>query len=269
MNTNYTYDALSRLLSVVHQQGLIGAGTSYSYDAAGNRTSRTDFAVGAGQVVTSYGYDPLYQLTQAVVSTVPPTTTETYTYDKVGNRLSSLGVPALAYNSSNQLLSAQITPLVAANFTYDANGNTLTRSAGGLTTSNGWDFENRLTSVTLPGTAGTVAFKYDPFGRRILRSSPATTRVFVYDGDNILEASAAFLTPNLNPQWLLFISLQACARAEVERLVAPSELLRELGGDKHPADRVPSHFTVCGARASRARPPSAALAREMDSPPCQ
>ncbi len=187
VNTNYTYDTLSRLLSVVHQQGLIGAGTSYSYDAVGNRTSRTDFVVGAGQVVTSYGYDPLYQLTQAVVSTVPPTTTETYTYDKVGNRLSSLGVPALAYNSSNQLLSAQITPLVTANFTYDANGNRLTRSAGGLTTSHGWDFENRLTSVTLPGTAGTVAFKYDPFGRRIQKSSVAGTTNYVYDGDNVIE----------------------------------------------------------------------------------
>ena len=35
------------------------------------------------------------------------------------------------------------------------------------TTTYAWDFENRLTSVALPGSGGTVYFKYDPFGRRI------------------------------------------------------------------------------------------------------
>jgi YD repeat-containing protein len=44
-------------------------------------------------------------------------------------------------------------------------------------TSYAWDFENRLTSVTLPGGGGTVYFKYDPFGRRINKSSPSGTSV--------------------------------------------------------------------------------------------
>jgi hypothetical protein len=34
---------------------------------------------------------------------------------------------------------------------------------------------------------GTVTFKYDPLGRRIEKSSSATTSVFVYDGDNLIE----------------------------------------------------------------------------------
>ncbi len=55
------------------------------------------------------------------------------------------------------------------------------------TTSYTWDFENRLTGVTLPGSGGTVAFKYDPFGRRIYKSSSAGTSVFAYDGDNLIE----------------------------------------------------------------------------------
>jgi hypothetical protein len=41
VNTSYSYDSLSRLLSVLHQAG--GAmidGASYSYDNAGNRTSK-------------------------------------------------------------------------------------------------------------------------------------------------------------------------------------------------------------------------------------
>jgi RHS repeat-associated protein len=55
------------------------------------------------------------------------------------------------------------------------------------TTSYTWDFENRLTSVVLPGTAGTVTFKYDPFGRRIQKSSTAGVTDFAYDGDNLIE----------------------------------------------------------------------------------
>ncbi len=57
-------------------------------------------------------------------------------------------------------------------------------SAPNGTTAYVWDFENRLTSVTLPN--GSVdRFKYDPFGRRI--ESDGTGRIFVYDGDNVIE----------------------------------------------------------------------------------
>jgi RHS repeat-associated protein len=55
------------------------------------------------------------------------------------------------------------------------------------TTSYSWDFENRLTQVTLSGTSGTVTFKYDPFGRRIYKQSPNATSIFVYDGDALVE----------------------------------------------------------------------------------
>jgi RHS repeat-associated protein len=44
-----------------------------------------------------------------------------------------------------------------------------------------------MSSVTLPGTGGTVSFKYDPFGRRIYKSSSTTTSVYAYDGDNLVE----------------------------------------------------------------------------------
>ena len=71
-------------------------------------------------------------------------------------------------------------------YTYDNNGNLLSKTDGSGTTSYAWDFENRPTSVTLPG-GGVVSFKYDPFGRRIYKSSPAGTTVYVYDGQNIIE----------------------------------------------------------------------------------
>jgi RHS repeat-associated protein len=69
----------------------------------------------------------------------------------------------------------------------DSNGNTQTKVVGSNTTSYAWDFENRMTSVTLPGSGGTVTFAYDPFGRRIKKVTSTTTSVFAYDGDNLIE----------------------------------------------------------------------------------
>jgi len=75
----------------------------------------------------------------------------------------------------------------AAGSALDYNGNTQTMVNSAGTTTYAWDFENRLTSVVLPGSGGTVSFKYDPFGRRIYKSSSAGTSIYAYDGDNLIE----------------------------------------------------------------------------------
>ena len=178
VNTSYTYDNLSRLLSVLHQTGGTTLdGAAYTYDLAGNRTSKTNYL---NSVTENYNYDAIYQLTQVQQG---GTTTESYSYDAVGNRLSSLGMSPYAYNSSNELTS---TP--AATYTYDHNGNTLSKTDISGTTRYSWNYyTNRLDQVTLPGGAGTVTFKYDPFGRRIQKSGPLGTTNYLYDGTNLLE----------------------------------------------------------------------------------
>jgi YD repeat-containing protein len=98
------------------------------------------------------------------------------------NRLISVGASLYSYNSSNELTS---TP--SATYTYDNNGNTLTKADSSGMTQYNWDFENRLVSVVLPGPGGTVSFKYDPFGRRIQKTSAGGTTNYVYDGANVLE----------------------------------------------------------------------------------
>jgi RHS repeat-associated protein len=174
VNTSYNYDSASRLLSVLHQNGTTTMdGAGYTYDNAGNRTVKSNYL---NNITENYTYDPLYQLTQV---TQGATTTESYSYDAVGNRLSSLGMSPYAYNSSNELTS---TP--AATFTYDGNGNTLTKGDSSGTTTYSWDFENHLTSVILPGSGGAVTFKYDPFGRRIQKNSSSATVNYLYDGSN-------------------------------------------------------------------------------------
>ena len=182
VNTNYQYDPLSRVTSLLHQyttnKGATTTldGAQYSYDAAGNRLSKTDKLT---NIVSNYAYDPLYELKTV---TQGPNTTESYSYDAVGNRLSSLNVPSYTYNASNEL-----TAQTGVTDAYDNNGNTTSKTDSTGTTTYSWDFEDRLTSVTLPGSGGTVSFKYDPFGRRIYKSSSSGTSVYVYDLDNLIE----------------------------------------------------------------------------------
>jgi RHS repeat-associated protein len=101
----------------------------------------------------------------------------------VGNRLSSLGVSPYSVNTSNEL-----TAIPGTTYTYDDNGNILTKVTSSGTATYGWDFENRLTSLTLPGTGGTLSFKYDGLGRRIQKAftqgSTTTTTNYLYDGNN-------------------------------------------------------------------------------------
>jgi RHS repeat-associated protein len=175
--TNYSYDNQSRLLSVLHQlSGSTIDGAVYTVDAGGNRTSKADQLAG---LTSTYGYDAIYELTGV---TQGANTTESYTYDPVGNRLSSLGVSPYGYNTSNELTS---TP--SASYGYDNNGNTSSKTDSAGATNYTWDFENRLISVTLPGTGGTITFKYDPMGKRIYKNSSAGTSIYVYDGPNLIE----------------------------------------------------------------------------------
>jgi len=180
VKTNYQYDPLSRVTSILHQitSGKTTTtldGATYTYDAAGNRLSRTDKRT---NVVSNYGYDPVYELTGV---TQGATTTESYTYDAVGNRLSSLGVAPYAYDASNELTSQP-----GVTYTYDGDGNLASKTDGTGLTTYAWDFDNRLTRVTLPGGA-QVNFKYDPMARRIQKTSASGTVNYVSDGVSVLD----------------------------------------------------------------------------------
>ena len=102
VNTTYTYDTLSRLTNLTAAlSGTTVTSSAYTYDAAGNRLSKThpDYA-------ESYVYDALYRLKE--VNRTGLTKHWIYTYDPVGNRLSEQvdnTVSTYAYNEKNQLLS--------------------------------------------------------------------------------------------------------------------------------------------------------------------
>jgi YD repeat-containing protein len=144
VNTSYGYDSLSRLLNVLHQAGTLTLdGAGYTYDNAGNLTAKTNYL---NNITEQYTYDPLYQLTQVAQGA---TTTENYSYDAVGNRLSSLGMSPYVYNSSNELTSTPVTT-----FTYDSNGNTLTKADSSGTTTYNWDLTTDLSRLPNPAPTG-------------------------------------------------------------------------------------------------------------------
>ena len=225
VNTSYSYDSLSHLLSVLHQAGNTTLdGASYTYDLAGNQTSKGNYLNG---LTSNYSYDPLSQLLQ-----VTGGTTESYSYDAVGNRTASLGVSSYTTNASNELTATS-----NASYTYDSNGNTLTKTVGSNTTTYAWDFENRLTSVTLPGSGGTVSFKYDPLGRRIEKSSSATTSVFAYDADNLIEEANS--------------SGGVVARyAQTDNIDEPLAMLRSSGTNYYEADGLGSITSLASGTGS-------------------
>lgn len=174
VNTSYQYDSVSNLLSVLHNKSTTTLdGTVYTYDAAGNRTSKANKL---NSVTSSFGYDSLYQLTGVTQGT---STVESYTFDAAGNRTSSATIPTYTYDASNELQSTG-----ASTYAYDANGNTISKTDASGTTTYSWDFENRLTSVVLPG-GNSVTFVYDPLGRRIRKSDA----IYVYDGINLIQES--------------------------------------------------------------------------------
>ncbi len=72
---------------------------------------------------------------------------------------------------------------------YDAKGN-LTTNQNGQTYS--WDFDNRLTSATVPagsdGIEGTHSYTYDALGRRVSKSvAGADTTVFVCSAQQVVS----------------------------------------------------------------------------------
>lgn len=185
---------------------------AYTYDVWGNRKTSADTLSGKTYSKT-YGYDTLDRL--KTVSTGVAAEQEGYTFDIFGNMATkTLGTPvaktwSYAVDTAHQL--NQIQQTVAATVTttalmrYDDNGNlkklceasagtvsgtTTDCSASGtgsVTTSFTWDGLDQLAALAKAGTTAlSEAYAYDDAGRRIKKTSGATTTHSLYDGQAIL-----------------------------------------------------------------------------------
>jgi RHS repeat-associated protein len=138
VQSTFTYNTLNRLTNLSIAKATPLAAYTYQLGPAGNRLSVAE--LGGRQV--AYDYDALYRLTKETVSGDPNAASNgviDYTYDPVGNRLtrtSTIGaIPQVTstYDANDRVTSE----------TYDADGNL--KVSGGVTYN--YDFEDRLSDV--------------------------------------------------------------------------------------------------------------------------
>src|SRR6185295_8941957 len=176
VDTAYTYDLADRVETIVVSRGTTRlAAYEYGYDANGNRLSQVEENGGPPET-TTYGYDDLDRLTEV---RYPDGRRVTYGYDAVGNRTAEKAYDAsnalvsdktAVFDAVNRLMSVTdaVDPAGNATFTYDRNGNLLTKTTAAGTQEHVYDTRDLLVE-TREGTAITARYAYDGLGRRYLK----------------------------------------------------------------------------------------------------
>ncbi len=156
--TTYAYDAVGQLTSLVNRaaDNSILSQFDYTYDALGRRLTMTTL-----EGTTTYGYDAKGQLTSLGL---PGGRMITYQYDGAGNRIAvnDSGGDTTNYTTNNM---NQYTAAGSAQFTYDANGNLITRTDNSGTTTYTYNLLGQLSSVATP--TDTFTYVYDAVGNRL------------------------------------------------------------------------------------------------------
>jgi RHS repeat-associated protein len=193
----HDYDKADRLLTLANAKGETPVSSyTYSSDPNGNRLSQVEVN-GLPALITettTYTYDDLDRLasvTYPVDAAYPQGRVVSYGYDAVGNRVRETerdSAEALladkqgVFDAANRLTELQdlVTPAQSTSFTWDANGNQLTKTTAGVTTENRYDLRDKLVEV-VQGASTLGRFQYDAQGRRNLKIGDENLRQYVYD----------------------------------------------------------------------------------------
>lgn len=173
---SYTYDALSRLISISERDQNT---TRYSYDSAGNRTGVSTKADPDGIRAVFDAVDQLNSLRRQDGSIV-----ESFAYDANGNmvgRTKAGATTSFAYDAADRLVGAG-TPASQASFSYNGDGQLLreTRTNGGTSTlTYALDVSGALAQMlTASDGNDTVSYVY---GLERIASLGAETRYYGQD----------------------------------------------------------------------------------------
>jgi RHS repeat-associated protein len=148
----------------------------YTYDLVGNVRFITDTAAFGGSQTQSFSYDDLNRLktAQAANGSYGTYTQRPYSYNAAGNVTNFEGM-TLAYNDGGH--KHGVTHLGGVQqYWYDANGNVITRTNGGLTLTLAYDAENRLIGM---GGSVTETHDYDGDGNRVKAVVNGTTSIYI------------------------------------------------------------------------------------------
>jgi RHS repeat-associated protein len=164
--TTYGYDAMGRLLSKTPDASFGAVPVIFTYTPTGKRATMS-----AANGVTTYGYDTHDRL----ASKASPAGTLTWTYDGPGrlsgvssNHQDGLSV-AYEYDALGHLAAVVDSHTGRTTYGYDAAGNMKTRALpNGVTATHTYDSVNRLSALTVSGSAPLATYDYvrDAVGRR-------------------------------------------------------------------------------------------------------
>lgn len=168
-------------VSFKDQQNTILFDEGYGRDLLGLVASTTSPAG-----LTQYGYDEEMQLL-SVTSTDSGVANEAYSYDLLGNRISDIENTAYDYNNL-----CGLTQYGSDTFTYDANGNVLTRTSGsGVLYEFEYDARDRMTRIREDDVV-VVEYYYDPLGRRAWKEVQGVRTYYHYSDQGLIaEADTA------------------------------------------------------------------------------
>ena len=197
---SFAYDALDRVTSLLHPDGVAEAMTWTDTGQLLSRTARlgsqvlasSDYTYGNGFLRTSmtnqagandYTYDTMGRLLSASHPASSGLAAESFTYDQTSNRTSWVGSPA----ASVAYTAGRLTRDGTFDYAYDAEGDLVRRTerATARATTYDWNADHLLTAIHYPdGTTST--YRYDPVGRRIEVNDAGSIRRFVWDGANVV-----------------------------------------------------------------------------------
>ncbi|MBI3560523.1 MAG: RHS repeat protein, partial [Gammaproteobacteria bacterium] len=160
------------------------------YDPNGNRTQQIEVNGGVAET-TTYGFDSNDRLTQVTY----PDKVTTYTFDGNANRLTEVTTvnnattlnKTYAYNNRNQLtgVTDNLNAANSVTYTFDANGNQVSKTQGTAVTNFGYDVKDQLIGVK-QNAANVGVFSYDYQGRRIVKDMGGAIVRYSYDGTSVL-----------------------------------------------------------------------------------
>ena len=143
--------------------------------------------IGTGAYTNTYGYNKRSEISKTTYES-SSNLTGNFDYDDIGNLTSATGRRSSGHisNELNQYVRIADWAMSAYTLAYDIDGNLISDRNFNYT----WDSAGRLSAVYSNSTC-IVSNAYDHLSRRVLKTTPAATHTFVYDGWNpILEVIA-------------------------------------------------------------------------------
>ncbi len=131
---------------------------SLSYNGFGEVTAYSASYNGTALLAIQYSYDPLGRITQKIETLGGSTDMFDYGYDRAG-----------------RLVEVKKNGATAASYNYDANGNRLSKTAGGVTVNGTYDAQDRLTQYD-----GTT-YSYTANGELVSKANSGQTTTYQYD----------------------------------------------------------------------------------------